>query len=197
MGLREELTEFVRLQVALGIDPYRRIVESTVYYLTGEAEPDEIVAIAAEVAAIELAAHCAAQETWPEVTDSDRLTAAFRELDESGIVARECFKCCQSCGLRDIGGEVKGSPAARGYVFYHQQDAEACAGGVGGKDLYLAYGHFGRPPTAEIGTEVTDVLRRHGLTVQWNGSTSQRIEVRLEWHRRRVGPLAEFPRVPA
>ncbi|MEK8107840.1 hypothetical protein NKG94_27655 [Micromonospora sp. M12] len=47
----------------------------------------------------------------------------------------------------------------RGYAFYHRQDAENAVDGSG---LYVAYGLFGQPPTADIGEEVAAALRAEG-----------------------------------
>jgi hypothetical protein len=187
MSLRDDLVEFVNLHVALGDETYDEIVESAVDYMDGEADADEIEALASSLTASALSAHVSDQTTWPSTTDCDRLAAAFAELNDTDIVARENFACCQTCGLAEIGGEVSDAAAARGYAFYHQQDAESA---VESGSLHIAYGLFGKPPTPEIGNEVAEVLRRHGLDVYWDGSVTRRIMVRMNWQRRRVGELA-------
>ncbi|MEE6260694.1 DUF6891 domain-containing protein [Plantactinospora sonchi] len=188
--LRGEVESYVRQQVALGDLPYATIVEETVYHLGDEADRDVVVPLAREVAARELTAHLAAQAQWPEVTDNDRLTLAFRALDIAGIVARENFACCQNCGLGEIGDEVADGDQPRGYTFYHQQDAERGAEGAG---LYLGYGLFNQPPSVEIGEEVAAALRDHDVPVKWDGSTGSRIFVPLTWRRRRYGRFAALP----
>ncbi|MFG2056737.1 DUF6891 domain-containing protein [Micromonospora sp. NPDC048930] len=187
---RTELRAFVRRQVALAERPAAAIVAETVEYLHGRAEPDRLAELAWPVVAEELTAHLAAQESWPEVTDSDRLTAAFRALTAAGIVARENFTCCQNCGLGEIGADVPRGVEPRGYAFYHQQDAEH---GVEGAGVYVAYGLFEQPPSAEVGEEVAAALRAQGLTVHWDGDVASRIHVPLRWRRRRVGRLAAVP----
>src|SRR5688500_10767798 len=47
----------------------------------------------------------AAEATWPERTDCDRLDAAFAELEGIGIVCRQDFTCCSTCGGAEIGAE--------------------------------------------------------------------------------------------
>ncbi|PRY01907.1 DUF6891 domain-containing protein [Allonocardiopsis opalescens] len=124
----------------------------------------------------------AEQAGWPERTDSDRLTEVFGELSAAGVVARENFTCCRSCGLAEIGAEA--DDRTRGFVFYHYQDTEAAAAGSG---LYLAYGGFdgSEETTAAVGREVADALRGAGFQVSWDGSPSTRILVDpLEWRRR-------------
>ncbi|MFG1868676.1 DUF6891 domain-containing protein [Micromonospora arborensis] len=189
-GLDEQITDFVRRQVALANLPAAAIVAATMEYLGGEANPADIEARAWPVVTTELGAHLAAQARWPEVTDNDRLTAAFRTLSAGGLVARENFSCCQNCGTTEIGAEVPRGRSARGYAFYHQQDAEHAVDGSG---VHVAYGLFGEPPTADIGAEVAAALRAEGLPVHWDGKPGTRIRVSLTWQRRRVGRLAALP----
>ncbi|MEO3923415.1 hypothetical protein ABGB07_06090 [Micromonosporaceae bacterium B7E4] len=187
---RHLVEEYVRRHVALGELPYDAIVLGAVEYLADEYDPVRVEALAREMAAAEFAAHAAAQAGWPEPTDSDRLTLAFRALDVAGIVARENFTCCQNCGLAEIGAEVADGETPRGYAFYHQQDAER---GADGEAVWVAYGLFEQPPSAEIGAEVTAALREHDLPVDWAGDTGARIRIPLTWQRRRTGRLAAFP----
>ncbi|MEU8004349.1 hypothetical protein AB0B66_24605 [Catellatospora sp. NPDC049111] len=189
----EELTrtaaDHARRAVARGSFPCAAIVDDIVECLDGEAEPDDLRTLAWRLVGPAFAAHLDAQRNWPARTDSDRLTDAFRALDAAGIVAREDFTCCQNCGATEIGDQVHDTMPARGYVFYHQQDAERCAEGGG---LYLAYGPIGQPATAEIGEEIVAALRAEGLRVDWSGSPGQRIHVRVDWARRRHGRMAAY-----
>ncbi|MFI5956183.1 DUF6891 domain-containing protein [Cryptosporangium sp. NPDC051539] len=192
--LRASAIDHIRTEVGRGSGTFLDVVDSTLEYLEGEeADPDELRALAWSVASDEFAAALAAQGNWPEQTDNDRLTEAFRALDAAGIVARQDFTCCQNCGLSEIGGEVPDPAAARGYVFYHRQDTESAVAGHG---VHLAYGLFERPPTAEIGNEVAAALTTAGLAVDWDGTTARRIRVPLGWAVRRHGPRAAFPVSP-
>lgn len=187
--LRHRAAEYVRLAVARGRETCAGIVSDTVEYLHGYGEPADPTTLAWELVPAAFAAHLEAQSTWPERTDSDRLADAFRALDAAGIVAREDFACCQNCGTHEIGGEVVDAAQVRGYVFYHGQDAEhAVAGGV-----WLSYGLFEQPPTAEIGAEVAAAVRAAGLPVEWDGTPEQRIHVPMRWARRRHGRMAAYP----
>ncbi|MEU9824011.1 DUF6891 domain-containing protein [Micromonospora chersina] len=188
--LLDQIRAFVRRQVALAELPAAAIVAETVEYLDDAAEENRVAELAWAAVAEELTAHLADQEAWPEVTDSDRLTAAFRALDAAGIVARESFTCCQNCGAEEIGAEARRGLKPRGYTFYHRQDAER---GVEGSGLWLAYGSFEGASAAEIGAEVAAALRAAGLTVNWDGEVGRRIHVPLRWRRRRVGRLAAVP----
>ncbi|TMQ92247.1 hypothetical protein ETD83_27525 [Actinomadura soli] len=181
--MSQQLREHIRVLLALGADDFDTIVGRCAEYLDGT--PD-VTSLASEIAAEEFAAYLADQRTWPDVTDSDRLLRAFRELDTSGIVARADFTCCQNCGISEVGGEVPSGEQRRGYTFCHRQDMQAAVTGGG---LMLAYGVFtdaAEPSTQpEIGEDVAEALRRHGLTVHWDGDPSRRIEVDVTYRRRR------------
>ncbi|QFG20901.1 hypothetical protein [Actinomadura sp. WMMB 499] len=188
------LPDHARFLVALGRHDYESVVRQC-----GEILDDPEGADVRRVVADAFAAHLADQETWPDELDTDRLQRALRDLDTSGIVARLDHTCCQNCGLSEIGGEVARGDAPRGYAFAHRQDMRAAVTeGV----LTLAYGLFvdGRQdPEAQagIGEEVAAALRRHGLDVDWDGSPRRRIDVPLDWKRRRYGYLAAYPGSPA
>lgn len=134
----------------------------------------------------------AEQSTWHGLSDADRLDAAFTELEAAGVVARMAFTCCGSCGVAEIGDEVVQGATARGFVFFHQQDAERLT--EPGAYLYLSYGAFcgpmtsdveGRKASEEIGRLVTRYLEAHGLQVDWDGTIAQRIRLYdLDWRRR-------------
>lgn len=179
----------IHTAVALGRLNCTQIVEDTVEYLHGYDTVGELRALAWRLVGHRFAAHLAAQAGWPERTDSDRLTDAFQALDAAGIVAREDFTCCQSCGTTEIGGEVLPDFPARGYVFYHFQDAEHAATGDA---LWLAWGRFESSPDAELGAEIVAALRTQGLTVDWTGNPGMRIRVPMTWARRRLGRMAAY-----
>ena len=189
-AMSQELREYVRVLLALGRDDFEAIVEKGAEFLDEEGPVQR-------VATEEFRAYLEDQRTWPDVTDTDRLLRAFRELDTAGIVARTEFACCQSCGMSEIGAEVPKGALPRGYVFCHGQDMEFAALGSG---LPLAYGVFtdggGASTQTRIGEDVAEALRRHGLTVHWDGDPGQRIEVDLRWRRRRSGDLATWPDGP-
>jgi hypothetical protein len=110
------------------------------------------------------------------------------ELEADGVISRQNFWCCGTCGASAIGQEMedadKAGRPARGYVFYHEQDTESAVGGYG---LHLNYG--AREQTDEaavtIGHEIVAHLNRHGLQTDWDGRIERRIAVSLDWKRRR------------
>ncbi|MFF2078819.1 DUF6891 domain-containing protein [Kitasatospora sp. NPDC058162] len=125
------------------------------------------------------------QETWQGETDPERLTTAFSALEAEGIVAREDFTCCTSCGGAEISAEA--SPDSLGFVYFHRQSTDRAAAGEG---LTLYYGGFddSERTTANVGQRVVAALEQVGLPVEWNGSPGRAIEVtRVDWRRRLVG----------
>ncbi|MBL7262177.1 DUF6891 domain-containing protein [Paractinoplanes lichenicola] len=187
--LRQQAADHIREEVARGRSTYAEIVDGTVEWLEDQASGAELRPLAEAITQDEFAAHLAAQASWPERTDSDRLTDAFRALDMAGITAREDFACCRNCGTT----EIRDEGAGRGYVFYHEQDAQRAVNGGG---VWLAYGHAGAEPTVELGEEIAAALRAEGLTVEWDGEAGQRILVPLQWARRRHGRMAAHPGAP-
>jgi len=189
MDLVDVVAESVERQVGLGVLPFGAIVRETVDALQDEAGP-AIEGLVADATASAFARHASAQSRWPATTDSDRVTRAFRELAGTGIVAREDFSCCQDCALDDLRDEFVEGERARGYAYYHAQDADRA---VDGEGLFIAYGGVGASPSQEIGAEVAAVLRQEGLQVDWDGSADSRIAVPMVWARRRTGRLAAVP----
>jgi hypothetical protein len=189
--LRESAEEFAGGLINGGFRTYEQVTCDVADFLLAAAEradPDD------ESTASELAEgvveglwerRLAEQAEWPETTDPDRLLAAFDALESQGVVARPDFACCRQCGESEIAGEAAaGSPAAQGYVFFHQQDTARAAEGEG---LYLAYGPLPGSPvdTGAVGRRIADALTEAGLPYRWDGSPDQRILVTpLEWRKR-------------
>jgi hypothetical protein len=152
---------------------------------------DEIAAIVDDVWSERLLT----EQGWSSISDADRLASAFVELEASGVVARMNFSCCGSCGHGEICGEVAHGQSARGYVFFHRQDADGLVEGTA-PSLYFDYGAFGDDaqfPDREsyataaivIGHEIVHALEAAGLRVEWTGDLGRRIRVvDLDWRRR-------------
>jgi hypothetical protein len=184
-----EMREFIRRDVVAGFNPLSSISESAVEVFCSNDIGEEVLRPIAERLTRELvAAHWREQADWPDVTDCDRLDEACAELNRSGIVCRQNFTCCGNCGVAEIGSEMQAECEAglvvRGYAFYHMQDTESAAEGHG---LYLNYGSVecGEVAALQVGQEIVEALRRHGLTTRWNGRFDTRIHVQLNWKRRR------------
>ena len=128
----------------------------------------------------------AAEKSWPEVTDCDRLDDAFEELNSSGIIALQDAGTTISDGISDV-SEIwhrRGKKGVRGYCFYHGQDLERAIHGDG---LTIAFGDMNddQKEKAAIGVVVSEVLKRHGFEVEWNGDPETRLDLpTINWQRR-------------
>lgn len=184
-----DLREQIERDVAAGFDAPEGIVAGAVAAYEDVADPAFLEVHARHFLAGALAAHAAAQSGWPADTDCDRLDAAFAALERSGVVARQHFTCCGTCGLAEIDREIAAAGTktgpVRGYTFYHWQDTEAAVDGYG---LCLYYGACvdGEAPALAIGREIVAALERQGLKPEWDGSWDRRIELPLDWKRRRA-----------
>lgn len=188
--LQDEIVSHLRFAIAAGFDPLEEVVAAAITLFGDEADPGALERYMRPMARELLAAHLTAQMAWPDVTDCDRLDAAFAALETVGIVCRQNFSCCGSCGSIEIWDEAAVLESAgrvvRGYAFYHIQDTESAVAGHG---LYLNYGaaDTGEAAALAIGYEIVAALQKQGLRVDWEGKASRRIGVELEWKRRR-GP---------
>jgi hypothetical protein len=185
----DDLHDLIKIQIAAGYAPAEDIIEdATALFAESGMDPTSVRHAARTITDQVLAAHLTEQVAWPSPTDNDRLDAAFAELDRDGILARQHFACCETCGAREIHDELdqaeKAGRTMRGFTFYHRQDTEHA---VGGEGLYLSFGSIDRdgPATVAIGHEVVDALTRHGLSPAWNGKQVHRILLPVVWRRRR------------
>lgn len=189
-AILDELHGYIRRAIAAGFEAPAAVIESAVEYLSDEADPAILRPHAQRLVGEILAAHLAEQATWPMITDCDRLDAAFAALEAGGIVCRQNFSCCGTCGAYEIWDEAAAFEAAgtpvRGYAFYHVQDTDSAVEGYG---LYLSYGaaEEGEAAALAIAGEVVAALQQHDLRVDWNGQWSRRLGVSLDWKRRREG----------
>ncbi len=191
--LRTSVLEFIRLRVAEGFLTEDEILERGLDTFADSpgCDFDALQALILRHTREAMIAHREAQKHWPTETDCDRLDFAFYRLEEeAGIVARQNFTDCQTCGHYEIQGELQARQKQRpvvGYTFYHEQDTEHL---VDDGTLYLAFGavEAGEPAELAVAQRVVTVLREAGLTVTWNGSTKTRILVQdLDWKKRREG----------
>jgi hypothetical protein len=128
------------------------------------------------------------EETWPKVTDCDRLDRVFESMEDQGILALQNAGYTQSDGLSDVsqfyheaGGEQSG---IEGYCFYHGQDLERV---VESGELWLAFGHVSgeNEPGVEIGRRIKRAFEAAWFPVEWNGSVETRLLIRnIRWQRR-------------
>ncbi len=174
--------------VEAGIVPTEDIIPELLAMYSYEFDLRTIRPIVTIVANGLLQQHMKQQTLWPETTDCDRLDAAFAELESTGIICRQDFADCTSCGYAEIEDEIKKVKRAgkqvRGFTFFHQQDTE---GAVRNGGIHLGYGSLVDDEKADlaIAAEIADTIRRHGLRIDWDNTIKHRIGVGLDWKRRR------------
>jgi hypothetical protein len=163
--------------------------------------PDWLTDFTAEAVDAALAAHHHDEMRWG-LTDNDRLARAGMALEANGIVFRENFTCCQTCGFGEIADEIDETMVlgsnVRGFSFFHWQDTE---GAVNGHGLCLSYGAAGdfsnssyEAAALAVAHEITEALAREGLNASWSGDLARRISFDMIWQRRRftAPPMAEL-----
>ncbi|MEO8670562.1 MAG: hypothetical protein ABI411_04545 [Tahibacter sp.] len=172
----EVLGEYVARDVAAGFLLPDEIIQSATDALEGEGDSAAMHIEATRLCGEAIAAHLAAQSTWPSVTDCDKLDRAFAELESMGIVARQNYSCCGTCGAAEIVDEMESAVdkggAVEGYTFFHAQDAESAAEGHG---LYLSYGSAERSEdsTLTVGHKIVATLGKYGLVPAWGWQFEQ------------------------
>ncbi|MFN3201871.1 MAG: DUF6891 domain-containing protein [Bradymonadia bacterium] len=192
----DDLRHFIEYTLLTGFTPEDELVDAAVGAFTGAAPEATLRPYALKLAGEIAQAQKVMRRGWPEHTDCDRLDAAFEQLKQSGILSRQHFTCCGTCGAFEMQDEIARSLSlgerTRGYVFYHEQDTESAVDGYG---LYLSYGATEAGEAAALGVaeEIVDALHRAGLKTRWNGKWSARIWVDLEWRRRPPVAEAEAP----
>ncbi|MEV4312552.1 WD40 repeat domain-containing protein [Actinocrispum sp. NPDC049592] len=178
MAVRKATEDRAR-ELLLGGFHTRVEVADRIFVISGPE--DERVSMEQALAIVDVVWHerLTEQADWPAVTDADRVLSVFETLTANGITARANFTCCNSCGFGEIRGEA--AEDARGFVFFHEQDALNLAKGR----LYLSYGGFDDTDSAVVGREVVEALAAAGLPVEWDGSANSRIAVTpLDWKKR-------------
>lgn len=193
---RDDLKMWARLHVRGGYEPLEEIEEILLDYAQDFRSPltDRDRQIEVRNALVHaVSALVQDQDTWPVLTDFDRLSLAFDMLEDEDIVARQHFTCCGTCGAAEIGIEMDdfqdlSGREAKGYVFFHQQDTESA---VESGSLYISYGAADATASAEdniaIGQRLHDILQSVGLKPVWDGKINHRVGLAIDWKRRWEG----------
>jgi len=126
-----------------------------------------------------------AEETWPSVTDCDRLQQAFEALNGAGVIAIHeagwdmggAFHNC-----REVYQEHPNKAEMFGVCYYTSQDISSA---IDCQSLYLGFGST-RPEDEAVDSPraaeaIKAELEKVGLKVEWNGDTTRRIKVAIEW----------------
>jgi hypothetical protein len=184
----KEISGMVDCMVGEGFEPREEIIWKVTEFIEDEYGLEGVRERVVRETDQLIEKHLNNQLSWPEQTDCDRIDAVFAALETKGIIARQNFTCCNSCGIAEIGDEIRGfakKAKPMGYTFYHMQDTERA---YQGGPLFLAFGTVDGTDgdTLRVGEIVRDTLTEHGLTVEWDGSLDKRICVTgLDWKRRR------------
>lgn len=115
----------------------------------------------------------------------EKLTRAFADMRKKGLVARQNFTCCNSCGnckIADLAEKrIKRGEKVVGCCFYHAQDNMSRKTG---QNFYLSYGEvdikdMGKvgATTQEVGKIVCKSLESFGIEYEWDGTPYTRIMV--------------------
>lgn len=183
-----DMEEFIQKEVKAGFDAPSSISRAAIEIFSDEEDEKPILRpIALRLTQEAVDAQVKEQSHWPEITDCDRLDAAFEELQTAGILCRQNFSDCGTCGLYEMDNEIEAAIDRgwdpRGFTFYHMQDTENA---MEGRGLYLNFGSVEEEATAtrRIGRQIVKALNRQGLKTQWNGRLDTRIFLQLDWKRR-------------
>ena len=195
---RDDLQDYARRIIRGGYDRLEDIelrLDETIADFDTQMSTRNRRILVREAVVAEVTALVAEQSKWPAMTDYDRLDLAMDTLEDSGIVARQNFTCCGTCGAAEIGMEIEDAKSAgrpaHGYVFFHEQDTEAATDPSYGK-LYFNYGHATSQIEADnlaIAQALVTQLNAVGLKTEWDGSWNQRVMVHLDWKRRWTGDI--------
>lgn len=182
-----DLRRAAATEIAAGYNTPRQVVKHLVELYEDQLSAPKLRKLLRPVLEEERERHEQAQAGWPAVTDCDRLDAAFADLECRGVLARQNYWCCGTCGCAAIDDEMKArlrkKKPVRGYAFFHWQDTESAVTGHG---LMLNYGAVegDEDSAVAIGREIVQVLRAHKLRTSWKGLYDYRIGVKLDWKRR-------------
>ena len=102
-----------------------------------------------------------------------KLEKAFAKMEERGIIARQNWFCCQTCGVDAMRGLLKAAPSKVGYCFYHAQDAEDLKRSDG--MMHLAFGGV-----CATGQTICICLEQAGIEYEWGGDSGSRIGIKVE-----------------
>ena len=98
-------------------------------------------------------------------TDKELFNEVFRALRKKGFIAKQNFRCCQSCGWAAL-PEVDDDSNV---VFYHNQDFESFDGKELIEPIRLAWQGDGKL--------IQETFEEFGFNVAWDGTEEKRIGI--------------------
>jgi hypothetical protein len=187
----EILKSYITEKVNEGFDSRDEIIELAVEYAFDDGPVPELRPLAERLTDAAILSCHEQQADWIGPTDCDKLDSAFALLESQGVVARQNFTCCNTCGFAEIGGEIRTPRCGRppiGFAFYHSQDTDR-ARESGTIWVKFASGHPDHADEA-IGDAVINALTKSGLNASWNGDSNTAVQIAgIVWRKRRT----DFP----
>jgi hypothetical protein len=187
-----EIVELADRIVRAGYATRAEAISEIVAVLDPEDDSPDVEECATEAVDRAFVAQDHDERMWG-TTDNDRLGRAAVSLEANGVLFRQNFACCQTCGFAQMAHQVERAAAdgqrVRGFVFFHWNDTEQA---IDGRGLSLSYAAVGSYPPDDypdaakaIAAELVEALQREGLASTWSGHLDQRVTVALRWQRRR------------
>jgi hypothetical protein len=120
-----------------------------------------------------------------------KLSKAFKALRKEGLIAKQNFACCGSCGCYEIGEQAKLRAKLigkfpKGYVFFNRQSTQSM---YQTGTVHLSYAAFYSRndvrrkecfTDVEIGNLIVDKMSEVGLATEWDGDTDRCVLVDVE-----------------
>lgn len=127
------------------------------------------------------------QETWPKITDVNRLNAAFSELvtlgyhTGGGLVDDVGFEISKARKADKLA--MKNGDEMPGYIFYRIEDVEESLSS--GHPIYFWYG-IPRRKTSQadelrVVTDLNAALKAQGLEPDWDGTLKSQLNLKINW----------------
>ena len=185
--IEAEVRQHILQLLKVGTIPYDELVEAVLDFFVDEHDEEPLTECANRLVPLLYDTFVEEQSMWPKETDCDRLDKAFAVLENEGIVARQDFTCCQTCGHSEIWDEITEATKTKkvlGYTFYHHQDLEWIVE-IG--ECLLAFGATSENENdaLRVGEIICKTLRKEGFNVQWDGSLNTRILIKdIDWKMR-------------
>lgn len=197
-AVRKFLREQVEVEVLAGYRSEKSLFSHIEECVRGEGGDGDTVAEFLADARRLLSQRVEEEVRWSEPTTNDRIRRAFEELTERGILALENAGYTLSDGWADARAAAEMSYVPpRGTTFFHGQDVERAVRGGG---LMLAFASFeedsrkSEAADLSVAREVREVLARHGIQTEWDGSVQTRIHIPpFEWRKRQWTTLPGAP----
>ena len=100
------LNDYIRSQIVRGSYTEEELLDDAIVAVAEQTERPVDEIHVRNVLKSELARRQVEESEWSRPTDNDRVDSAFDLLSKHGILARQDYACCNSCGQRAIFEEI-------------------------------------------------------------------------------------------